>query len=442
MELLVGIAVGGVFIIGIATIVAPSLRANQQAGKVQIEAELGSELMDNMRAWAAGNWNNIFTLATGTANTYSLTTTASPFTATLGTVTSTGYATPSFVQGTSTDGYNVSSLAVTLKGTTVTAGDIIAVDVFVGKQTTSLNSVTANCVTGNFTLVNNSTTYSNKSYAAMGYGVVSTTSSTCKITATLSGASGNALVMAAHEITNVVTSSPLDGSAMLVQSGPGTGANAIKSGNITTTQGNDYVFGVTNNASNDGGFASTTGSGYAFREYDVNGMLTEDEIQPSATSTAATFTSVIDGGFASFITGIMAFKAPTAIVSSTYLTTSTESITLGGNIYTRNFYLSDVYRDSNGNVTTTIAGNYYDPSTKLVTIIVKASSTPSAAPLTFSFYLTRGQDDTFYQTSWAGGSGQSTPVTVAGTNFASGTNIAVTATGTIELSTGGGSCTL
>lgn len=124
--------------------------------------------------------------------------------------------------------------------------------------------------------------------------------------------------------------------------------------------------------------------------------------------------------------------------------TGTESIsqtTNGGTtVYTRYFYLTDIYRDSNGNATTTGTGNSYDPSTKLVVLVVSASTTPMTASTTVSFYLTRNSDDDISQTSWAGGSGQATPVTVIGTSYAASTNIAISASGTLQLSANTNSC--
>ena len=79
MELLVGIAVGAIFVIGAASIIVPSLRVNTQAGNVQEQAQLGQELLKNVQSWASGNWSGVLALATGTANTYYLNTVSSPF---------------------------------------------------------------------------------------------------------------------------------------------------------------------------------------------------------------------------------------------------------------------------------------------------------------------------------------------------------------------------
>lgn len=141
----------------------------------------------------------------------------------------------------------------------------------------------------------------------------------------------------------------------------------------------------------------------------------------------------------------------TGTTNTFYLNTATSSFTVGGfeepvaigsTTFNRYFYLSDVYRDANGNVTTTATGTNYDPSTKLVTVVVNASGTNLGSTSTLSFYLTRNGSNNFNQTSWSGGSGQSNSITVVGTNYASSSNITINASGSIQLSSGGNSCVL
>ena len=52
-------------------------------------------------------------------------------------------------------------------------------------------------------------------------------------------------------------------------------------------------------------------------------------------------------------------------------TNVTETVTVGTSTYQRYFYVSDVYRDSSGNIASTSTGNNYDPSTKQITVIVE-----------------------------------------------------------------------
>jgi len=126
--------------------------------------------------------------------------------------------------------------------------------------------------------------------------------------------------------------------------------------------------------------------------------------------------------------------------SSFSVASGTESLVMNAQAYSRYFYLGDVYRDNSGNVTTTSGGSNYDPSTKLVTVTVAASSTSSSKTTIVSAYIARTVNNVFSQTSWAGGSGQNNPVTLATTSFASANNITVSSTGAFQLSTGGGVC--
>ena len=79
MEVLVGIALGALLIIGAVAVIAPALRGNQRVAQVQTETQLAYQLSQNVQAWAAGNWNNILALATGTSNAYYLNASSSPF---------------------------------------------------------------------------------------------------------------------------------------------------------------------------------------------------------------------------------------------------------------------------------------------------------------------------------------------------------------------------
>jgi hypothetical protein len=104
------------------------------------------------------------------------------------------------------------------------------------------------------------------------------------------------------------------------------------------------------------------------------------------------------------------------------VTTGTQAVFIGAVSSTRYFYLSDVYRDSSGNVTSTTSGNSYDPSTKQITVTV--NGTRNGAPTsTIVAYFTRNGSNVFDQTDWSGGPGLSGPVVVTGNQFAASTNM-------------------
>lgn len=129
------------------------------------------------------------------------------------------------------------------------------------------------------------------------------------ITATLS-ASRTFAAITIQEYSGFLGSSPLDGHAMQAQQNPGTGANAISSGNATPTTNGCLIFGATVNVN--GTAAVGYGTGYTGRDNFSNTFESEDKTQAAAAATAATFTAgnAGDGGN-SWITGLLAFKAAT-----------------------------------------------------------------------------------------------------------------------------------
>ncbi len=198
-----------------------------------------------------------------------------------------------FVGGNATNSASFSS--------NVSSGNLIAIGAFWQSNTITLNSITADCVSGNFVLLSNPTSYSTVSRAAMGYAIINSSGS-CTISANFSSAVNSQILF--HEVSGINTSSPLDGSTMRSQTTPGTGVDAVSSGNITTTQNGDYIFGLGIDASQNSP-TWTAGSGFGLKASDTR-IQSEDRIQTVAGSIAATFT--INLSFASPIVGIMAFK--------------------------------------------------------------------------------------------------------------------------------------
>jgi len=84
IEILVAVAIGAIMITAAATIIAPVLKINTQAGRTQTAAALGKELIDNVRVFGERDWHNILNLATTSASHYYLSTSSSPFSAVSG----------------------------------------------------------------------------------------------------------------------------------------------------------------------------------------------------------------------------------------------------------------------------------------------------------------------------------------------------------------------
>ncbi len=84
VEIMIAIAVGVIFMVGAAMIISPSLTESGQAIKIQTAATNAQSLINNVRVWSEGSWQNILSLATGSTYRYYLITASSPYTATSG----------------------------------------------------------------------------------------------------------------------------------------------------------------------------------------------------------------------------------------------------------------------------------------------------------------------------------------------------------------------
>jgi hypothetical protein len=123
--------------------------------------------------------------------------------------------------------------------------------------------------------------------------------------------------------------------------------------------------------------------------------------------------------------GILALATGTSqqyflIASTSPYTASSgiETISEATSSYWRYFYITDVYRDTSGNIVT--SGGTYDPSTKEVTVVYGWSG---GATSTVSEYLTRNQESTYAQIDWSSGPTSTASVSTTNFQFASSTNI-------------------
>jgi len=77
---MIAISIGAIFMGGVAMILSPSLLESGQAAKIQTASTNAQSLLNNVRVWSEGNWNNVLALATGSAYQYYLNTSSSPYT--------------------------------------------------------------------------------------------------------------------------------------------------------------------------------------------------------------------------------------------------------------------------------------------------------------------------------------------------------------------------
>lgn len=136
------------------------------------------------------------------------------------------------------------------------------------------------------------------------YYVKSATAGSTTVTVTWSADPGVGMIVI-HEYSGHDTSAPLDQYLTVAQFNAGTGANACTSGAVTTTTNGQIIFGVTFDRAAAGG-TETGGTGFTRRTNAGEGA-TEDQIQTSAGSIAATFT--LNTGFTTQLNAVVTFKA-------------------------------------------------------------------------------------------------------------------------------------
>ncbi|HSX08275.1 MAG TPA: hypothetical protein VLG11_05260 [Candidatus Saccharimonadales bacterium] len=115
---------------------------------------------------------------------------------------------------------------------------------------------------------------------------------------------------------------PLDVSAVsTATAATTTGSNNATTASATTTQANDLVFGAIEDTGNAGLANLSAGTGYTSRGIettpDNDRFMTEDKIQATAASTAATFTDGFGSG-QQYLAVMVAFKAAPATITDTF----------------------------------------------------------------------------------------------------------------------------
>lgn len=138
------------------------------------------------------------------------------------------------------------------------------------------------------------------------------------ITITLGASSGFNSAVADEYSGALAASDPRDVHGGQTQNTPGTGADAYTSGNFTTTTNGDLLYGftvTTNSATAISNFVA--GTGFTIRSRDtpagLGDALSEDRVQASAGSTAATFTDTTDTGTVVSITYLIAIKPAASV---------------------------------------------------------------------------------------------------------------------------------
>lgn len=389
IEVLIALAVGSILIIGGASVIVPSLRANTQANKVQVASALGKELLENIRVVSEGNWHNSSDLATTSANKYFLISASSPFIAATGTegISADGISSGlvgywKFDETTGTVAYDFSgngNKGALTNGPASTAGNIggaLSFDGINDYVDVPYNSVLE---------------FGSQDFA---YSLWLNYSSVAGDRSLLDYRTGGKIFSFYWNATRGYELRVNDGSGWVIDSlpsapwhdSPSTGAwyhvALVRSGNAFTVYKNGVSLGSFSSSATVPSFPTNRRIGYAAdNSMPFAGSIDDVRIYNRALSLAE-------------IQGI--YK---------------------GNIYTRYFYFDNVSRDASGNISGSGAN---DPSTKKATVVYGWPGGPTSS---FSTYLTRFRNNVFEQTDWSGGPGQNGPVTSANNKFSTSTQI-------------------
>jgi hypothetical protein len=419
VEILIAITVGVIFILGVTAAILPSINSNKQAQKIQTSAALGNELLGNLRVWSDANWNNLLALSTGTAYRYYLNTTSSPFTI------ATGMESITIASGTAA----TSSLANGLVG-------YWPMDEGAG---TVARDVSGNGGILNLTASSLLTWQSGK----IGSGAINYNASIPTGCAAGPGVESPSIASAIQNLPSGNFSVSMwvynPNNVMLFH----LNTNMVVSGNFAGFYFTPSYVAVANNSGANTGFSFSSPSNtgwhlftYIFNLSSSSQSMYVDGVSGGLGSLSGTYGTANQLNIGDYSTGCSDAAAGSTFddvriynrALSPAEITQLYNLAQSNVTYTRYFYLSDVYRDSSGNIVTT--GGTYDPSSKLATVVYNWSNGSTNSMTTL---LARTRNNVFFQTDWSGGQNPSSTVTAPNNQFASSSNIKYTNSGVVTL---------
>ncbi len=385
-EVLVALAVGSIMLIAASSIILPAVRSNTAVTQIQTSAALGKELLDNSRVFAEGSWQNVSGLSTSSANPYYLVTGSSPFTVLPGQETTivdvpgelAGYWKLEETVGTVAYDFSANNSTGTI------AGGVTA---------------TSSCAIGRCLYFGGVNGYIDVPYNA------------------------NLPINGDFTFSVWVKDSNVNAGAIVSQ-GDGTDYTAAYliryggAGNTYFALGNGVsaAYAYFNPPVNAWHHVVATVQGTAMSLY-LNGSLATSTTFSGSRQSPTTPLHLGRRSDGYYLTGYL----DDVRIYSRALSANEVSSLYKGVVYTRYFYLDDVYRDNSGNVTTTVIN--YDPSAKRITAVFGWNGGPTSTSVS---YLTRYFDRILVQSDWSGGSGQSGPVTIPNNQFVTSTNLSST----------------
>ncbi len=384
IEILIALAVGTVLIIAAVSVIAPALRTNTQADRVQVSSALGKELLENIRVFSESDWHNISNLATSSANKYFLVSTQSPFVAATGT------------EGISADG--------------ATSG---LVGYWKLDESTGTVDYDFSGNGNNGTLYNSPSSTTGQVGGALNFGGTSYVQ--------VNNTSSISMGTNAHTAT-----------AWIKLNSYGTYRPVIAKRSGATV---DFNYHIDNNTG-DGKMASYNGTNYVGStnavplgtwhhvawvyssgvvSFYLDGAANGTSSQVSGSANSANLYIGTDNGTVQyyFDGAIDDLRIYNRALSETEVKNIYQAA-----IYTRYFYLDTVGRDAGDALLS--SGGTNDPSTEKATVVYGWPNGPTS---TFSMYLTRFRNNVFDQTDWSGGPGQEGPATTTNSKFSTSTQI-------------------
>jgi len=402
IEILISVAIGAIFILGVIAAIAPALKGNKDVENLQMGAALANGLMENIQVFSESDWHNLTSLATGSSNLYHLNTGKSPFVAATGTEATLSGPLDSlagfwkFDEGSGTSTLDLGSsgiagvlyndvawatssksrYALSFGGSTaqVVGSSISGLKYQGGDMTISL-WIKADATDDGGNLVS-------KPWNGGGeynYRITSSGGTTSTLALNLSGA----------------TSYVLDGGSI-----PAGSWHHIAVVLYSSSSVNFYIDGSLSVSGTSGISNWAPNSGDANAKI-VMGCIYPYESNNCAGSTAQDFKGLLDD-----------VRIYRRVLSASEVKTLANGVE-----FSRSFYLADVGRDGSGKIV--LSGGTNDPSTKKVIVNYLWGTVPTS---TMSEYLTRSKDRVYTQTDWSGGSGQTSATTSINSRFASSTS--------------------
>jgi hypothetical protein len=399
IEILIAVAVGAIFILGIIAAISPALKGNKDVENLQMGAALANGLIQNLKVFGESDWHNLTALATGSQNLYYLNTGKSPFAAATGT-------------------------EAILSGPVDSLAGFWKFDEGSGTSTIDLGSSGVNGILYNDV----SWATSSKSRYSISFGgstaqVVGSNSANLKY----QGGDMTLSLWMKADFTDdggVIISKPWNGSGQynyrLTSSGGTTTTLALNLSGATSfvlTGGSvsadswHHVAIVLYSSSSvnfyiDGALAASGASGISnwvpglgdSGVKVVMGCIYPYESATCAGNTAQDYKGLLDD-----------VRVYTRVLSPNEVKSLANGVE-----FSRSFYLDNVGRDGNGKIL--VSGGTDDPSTKKATVNYRWGTVPTS---TISQYLTRSADRVYTQTDWSSGPGQTTATSSVNSKFAS-----------------------